>query len=137
MLWVFFIHNYLKDIYSMSHFHFCLPWLESCQWFLYVPPFFLLKYYCVVIQYHTNCNNSYLCYINPCFGKKIYLNTIYIYQYLGIFFLPETSACDINKANVFYLNSQRNKNFSGSFQPDQEKTCNICPFQRFQYFPKT
>jgi hypothetical protein len=24
----------------------------------------------------------------------------------------------------------------GSFQPDQEKACNICPFQRFQYFPK-
>ena len=58
----------------------------------------------------------------------------YIYQYLGIFFLPETSACDINE--VFYLNSQRNKKFSGSFQPDQEKACNICPFQRFQYFPK-
>jgi hypothetical protein len=26
------------------------------------------------------------------------------------------------------VNSQRNKNFSGSFQPDQEKACNICPF---------
>jgi hypothetical protein len=50
--------------------------------------------------------------------------------------LPETSACDINKANLFYLNSQRNANFSGSFQPDEEKACNICPFQRFQYFPK-
>jgi hypothetical protein len=37
---------------------------------------------------------------------------------------------------VFYLNSQRNKNLSGSFQPDQEKACNVCPFQRFQYFPK-
>ena len=62
----FFIHNYLKDIYSMSHFYFCLPWpLQSCipVIFLYVLPlpFFLLKYYCVVIQYHTNCNKSYLC----------------------------------------------------------------------------
>ena len=26
----------------------------------YMYPLFLLKYYCV-IQYHTNCNNSYLC----------------------------------------------------------------------------
>jgi hypothetical protein len=25
----FFFHNYHKDIYSMSHFYFCLPWLES------------------------------------------------------------------------------------------------------------
>jgi hypothetical protein len=25
----------------------------------------------------------------------------YTYQYLGIFFLPETSACDINKAKYF------------------------------------
>jgi hypothetical protein len=58
----------------------------------------------------------------------------YIYQYLGIFFLPETSACDTSK--VFYLNSQRNKKFSVSFQLDQEKACNICPFQRFQYFQK-
>ena len=41
-----------------------------------------------------------------------------------------------NISKVFYLNSQRNKNVSGSFQPDQEKACNICPFQRFQYFPK-
>ena len=24
------LFNYLKDIYSMSHFCFCLPWLESC-----------------------------------------------------------------------------------------------------------
>jgi hypothetical protein len=39
-------------------------------------------------------------------------------------------------SKIFYLNSQRNTNFSGSFQPDQEKACNICPFQRFQYFPK-
>ena len=57
-----------------------------------------------------------------------------IYQYLGIFFLPETSACDINK--VFYLNSQRYKYFSGSFQPDQEKACNICPFQGFNISQK-
>jgi hypothetical protein len=35
------------------------------------------------------------------------------------------------QSKVFYLNSQRNKNFIG-----QEKACNICPFQRFQYFPK-
>ena len=26
-LFCFFIHNYLKDIYSMSNMHFCLPWL--------------------------------------------------------------------------------------------------------------
>ena len=62
----FFIHNYLKDIYSMSHLYFCLPWLlESCIpviFYMYSPlPLFLLKYYCAVIQYHTNCNNSYLC----------------------------------------------------------------------------
>jgi hypothetical protein len=61
----FFIHNYLKDIYSMSHFYFCLPWLlESCIPVILIctpTPLFLLKYYCVVIQYHTNCNNSYLC----------------------------------------------------------------------------
>jgi hypothetical protein len=60
-----------KKVYSMSHFYFCIPWLESCipVIFICTPPlpFFLLKYYCVVIQYHTNCNNSYLCYINPCF----------------------------------------------------------------------
>jgi hypothetical protein len=31
-----------------------------------------LKYYCVVIQYHTNCNNSYLCYVNLCFWLKKY-----------------------------------------------------------------
>jgi hypothetical protein len=42
----------------------------------------------------------------------------------------------ISETLLFYLNSQRNTNFSGSFQPDQEKACNICPFQRFQYFPK-
>jgi hypothetical protein len=30
---------------------------------------------------------------------------------------------------VFYLNSQQNKNFRGSFHPDQEKACNIGPFQ--------
>ena len=31
--------------------------------FLYVltPLVFLSKYYCAVIQYHTNCNKSYLC----------------------------------------------------------------------------
>ena len=33
-------------------------------------------------------------------GKK-YIPRYYIYQYLGIFFLPETSACDINKAKYF------------------------------------
>jgi hypothetical protein len=34
-------------------------------------------------------------------GKKN-IPRYYIYQYLGIyFFLPETSACDINKANYF------------------------------------
>ena len=60
----------------------------------------------------------------------------YIYRYLGIFFLPETSACDINKAKYFIWIHREIKNFSGSFQPDQEKACNICPFQRFQYFPK-
>ena len=41
--------------------------LHTSDFYMYPPPFFLLKYYCVVIQYHTNCNNSYLCYINPCF----------------------------------------------------------------------
>jgi len=47
LLSVFFLSiTYLKDIYSMSHFYFCLPWLlESC-----IPViFFLLKYYCAVI----------------------------------------------------------------------------------------
>ena len=28
-------------------------------------------------------------------------NESQLYQYLGIFFLPETSACDINKAKYF------------------------------------
>jgi hypothetical protein len=28
-------------------------------------------------------------------------NFLQIYQYLGIFVLPETSACDINKAKYF------------------------------------
>ena len=68
-------------------------------------------------------------------GEK-YIPRYYIYQYLCIFVLPETSACDINKAKYFYLNSQINTIFSGSIQPDQEKAYNICPFQRFQYFPK-
>ena len=42
-------------------------WSLAYQWlFLYVPLppppfFFLLKYYCAMIQYHTNCNKSYLC----------------------------------------------------------------------------
>ena len=49
----------------MSHFYFCLPWLlKSCiPVILKCTPIllFLLKYCCVVIQYHTNCNNSYLC----------------------------------------------------------------------------
>jgi hypothetical protein len=36
---------------------------------------------------------------------------------------------DSQACRLFYLNSQRNTNFSGSFQPDQEKACNICPFQ--------
>ena len=39
---VFFIHNYLEDIYLMSHFYFCLPWLfESCipVIFYMSPPF--------------------------------------------------------------------------------------------------
>ena len=47
-----------------------LDYWESCIpviFFYMYPPFFLLKYYCAVIQYHTNCNNSYLCYINPYF----------------------------------------------------------------------
>jgi hypothetical protein len=29
------------------------------------------------------------------------------------------------------MNGNRNANFSGSFQPDEEKACNICPFQGF------
>jgi hypothetical protein len=33
--------------------------------------------------------------------KKIPRYYMYIYQYLAIFFLPETSACDINKAKYF------------------------------------
>ena len=49
----------------MPIFYFYLSWLlESCNTsdFLYVPPPpFFFKYYCAVIQYHTNCNNSYLC----------------------------------------------------------------------------
>ena len=28
-------------------------------------------------------------------------NFLQIYQYLGVFVLPETSACDINKAKYF------------------------------------
>jgi hypothetical protein len=47
---------------------FFLIWLERSTkicislWILikYFAFLFLLKYYCVVIQYHTNCNNSYL-----------------------------------------------------------------------------
>ena len=35
------------------------------------------------------------------FLVEIFLPRYYIYQYLGIFFLPETSACNINKANYF------------------------------------
>jgi hypothetical protein len=35
-------------------------------------------------------------------------NFLQIYQYLGIFVLPETSACDINKA----LKSQSQKSFN-------------------------
>ena len=62
-------------------------------------------------------------------------NFLQIYQYLGIFVLPETSACD-KESKVFYLNSQRNTNFSESFQPDQEKACNICPFQGFNISQK-
>jgi hypothetical protein len=49
----------------MSHFYFCLPWLlESCIPVIFIctpSHLFLLKYYCVVIQYHTNCNNSEDC----------------------------------------------------------------------------
>ena len=54
----------------MSHFYFCLPRLKisgvlhTSDLYMYPSPFFfLLKYYCVVIQfqYYTNCNNSYLC----------------------------------------------------------------------------
>jgi hypothetical protein len=41
-------------------------------------------------QYHTNCNNSYLRYI--LFLVKKNIPRYYIYQYLGIFVLPETSA---------------------------------------------
>jgi len=46
LLSVFFIHNYLKDIYSMSHFYFCLPWLgvlHTNDFFICTPLFFLLK----------------------------------------------------------------------------------------------
>jgi hypothetical protein len=46
-------------------------------------------------------------------------------------FLPETSACDINKAKYFIQIHREIK-----ILVDQEKACNICPFQRFQYFPK-
>jgi hypothetical protein len=35
------------------------------------------------------------------------------------------------------LNSQWNTNFSGSFQPDQEKACSICPFQGFNISQKS
>ena len=41
-----------------------LDYWESCIpviFFYMYPPFFLLKYYCAVIQYHTNCIKSYLC----------------------------------------------------------------------------
>jgi hypothetical protein len=47
----------------MSHFYFCIPrlLLESCIPVIFIcTPLLLLKYYRVVIQYHTNCNNSYL-----------------------------------------------------------------------------
>ena len=63
--------------------------------------------------------------------KKKKISRYYIYQYLGIFVLPETSACDINKAKYFIQIHREIK-----ILVDQEKACNICPFQRFQYFPK-
>ena len=41
----------------MSHFYFCLPWLlESCIPVIFIctsTPLFLLKYYCIVIQFNT------------------------------------------------------------------------------------
>ena len=57
----------------------------------------------------------------------------------------ESTHGDVNSIQYDVINfvsdlRQRNNNFSGSFQPFvlyQEKACNIGPFQRFQYFPKT
>jgi hypothetical protein len=37
---------------------------------------------------------------------------------------------------LFDLQFVRYKYFSGSFQPDQEKACNICPFQGFNISQK-
>jgi hypothetical protein len=54
---------FLTDSDSVN-IHLCYIFLKSCIpvifYMLPHPPLFLLKYYCAVIQYHTNCNNSYL-----------------------------------------------------------------------------
>ena len=69
--------------------------------------------------------------------KKVYLDAIYIYQYLGIFFLPETSACDINKNKVFYLNSQRNKKELGDlFNQIRKKLVIFVHFKGFNISQK-
>jgi hypothetical protein len=65
-------------------------------------------------------------HINKEFGFEVNIlyNFFFIYKY--------------NK--VFYLNSQGNKCLVDIFSIiclNQEKACNICPFQRFQYFPKS
>ena len=39
MFWIFFIHNYLKDIQCHIFISVYLDWSLAYQWFLYVPPF--------------------------------------------------------------------------------------------------
>ena len=61
---------------------------------------------------------------------------IYIYQYLGIFFLPETSACDINKNKIFYLNSQRKKKLGDLFNQIRKKLVLFVHFKGFNISQK-
>ena len=78
--------------------------------------------------------SSILQFVHNLFWSKLKWNARSKLFYFIIYrsSMPRWSSRTLTK-----LNSQRNKKISGSFQPDQEKACNICPFQRFQYFPKT
>ena len=81
MFLVFFIHIYLKDIYSMSHFYFCLPWLESCIPVIFicsVPPLFSFWNITVLWSNTTQIVITHICVIKILVsGKKKYLDTIY------------------------------------------------------------
>jgi hypothetical protein len=60
----------------MSHFLFLstlIGVLHTSDFYMYPHPLFLLKYYCVVIKYHTNCNNSYLCDLQQKNGVSVNL----------------------------------------------------------------